>query len=169
MKTAKNACRETVVSLVLSAIACVAIGTMLAVLGASSAMRLASIPFTIGALLPAVYAEKSQMGTIGIICERHSLNGDIKAREQGLAMLAESGIISITPSIHRGPITFEITTLQAPVQETAQQNRCTLHKGVIHACQVACKRCGAVYCKACASELASMEEPCWTCHQKLEF
>jgi hypothetical protein len=168
MKTAKNARRKTVVSLAAAAIAYVAIGISLAMLDASSTIRIASIPFAAGALLPAIYTERSRIGALTAI-ERPILRSASVAREERIARLEEPDIVSIAPAIHTGPITFEITTLRVPEQALAQQARCTLHMGIIHAHQLSCKHCGAVYCEACASQLASLGETCWACHHQLEL
>ncbi len=120
------------------------------------------------ALLPVVYAERNRIGALTAI-ERPALRNAGMAREKRIARVEEPDIVSITPAVHTAPITFEITTLQVPAQEPVHQDRCTLHKGVIHAHQVSCKHCGAVYCETCALQLASLDELCWECHHKLEF
>jgi hypothetical protein len=163
MKTAKNARLETVVALAAAAIVYVAIGISLAMLDASSTIRLASIPFTAGALLPAVYAARNRVGILTAI-ERPALRNAVKPREESIARVEGPDIVSIAPARRTGPITFEITTLQVPSIEPAPQSRCELHKGIIHAGSVSCNRCGAVYCKACAAQLGSIGEPCWACH-----
>ncbi len=102
---------------------------------------------------------------VGTFVDQPAFHDAMKAREQRIAMLAESGVISITPAVHTGPITFEITTLRVP---PLPPSRCTLHKGLVHDDAVVCKKCGAVYCKACASQLADLAESCFSCHEHFE-
>jgi hypothetical protein len=166
MKIAKKAHREMAVALAAAAIAYVAIGISLAMLNVSSNIRLASIPFTVGALLPAVYASRSQIGMVTAI-ERPAVHKVVKTREESIEMMEEPDIISIAPARRTGPITFEITTLKVPSIEPAPQSRCVLHKGIVHAGTVSCKRCGAVYCKTCAEQLTNLGEPCWACNHQI--
>ncbi|MBN2152539.1 MAG: hypothetical protein JW839_13890 [Candidatus Lokiarchaeota archaeon] len=168
MKHAKDVFREAIVALVAAAIGYAAIGATFTMLGAFSSAFIVSIPFVAGALLPAAYDAREQIGIVHA-AGRPALRGAGEARCECSDVVGGPDIVSIAPARRTGPITFEITALRLPVTEPARRPRCTLHKGIIPPdAAVSCKRCGATYCSVCASQLASLGEPCWACHQPME-